>query len=90
MIFLGEPLHDRCVGSYTMSITPIFERGLENDIGVTMICDHNVLVATARPDRESATVIGVHATDGILPYVDLIGGWQWRGNWRRQRVRRGR
>ena len=28
-----------------MSITPIFERGLENEIRGTMICDYNVLIA---------------------------------------------
>ena len=44
LTFLNEPLHDRGVGSHTMSITPIFERGLENDIGVTIICDHNVIL----------------------------------------------
>ena len=74
MTFLGEPLHDRGVGSDTMSTTPIVERGLENDIGVTMICNHNVLISAAHPDWESITVVGVHATDGVLTCVDLIGG----------------
>ena len=46
-----------------------------------MICDHYVLVATVCPARESATVVGVHATDGVFTYVDLIGGWPGRGGW---------
>ena len=55
-----------------------------------MICYNYVLVATACPDRESATVVGVQATDGVFTYVDLIGGWEWRGGWGRQRVGRRR
>ena len=38
-----------------------------------MKCDHDVLIATPRPDGESTTVIRVHLAYGLLIDVDLAG-----------------
>ena len=48
-----------------------------------MVGKHDVLVATARADRESSHVVGEEFADGVRPDVQFFGGrggscwWGW-------------
>ena len=60
-----ESLHDRVVGLNAMSIFAVLEGGMKDGIGVAVVGNHNVLIATAYPDGKAATVICVKLADGL-------------------------
>ena len=44
----------------------------EDDVGVTVVGEHDVLVATARTDREAAHVVGKELADGSDPNMEFV------------------
>jgi hypothetical protein len=61
-----------------MGVAPVFEGLLENEVAVCMIGDHDILIAGAGFDWESASVVRVEFADGIDVDVDFTG---WRLHW---------
>ena len=75
-----EAGHDAGVGWYAVAVFACLE-GLDvDDVGVAIIGDHEVLVASAGVDREASRVVGENHADGFDPEVEFFG----RG--RRERV----
>jgi hypothetical protein len=72
--------HDGIVCSNAVGVTPAFEALLEDEIAISVIGNHDILVARAGLDGEPTRVVRVELTDGVDMYVDLIG-WecQWLG-----------
>ena len=46
---------------------------LDNGVGIEVICDHDVLVASSLTESETLTKISVKFTDWLLPHVQSIG-----------------
>ena len=55
-----------------MLITAVPIGSAEDGVGITIIGNHNVLIATMVLDGEDATVIGVEFSHRIIPEVELI------------------
>ena len=75
-----EAGHDAGVGWDVVAVFACLEGLNEDDVGVAVIGDHEVLVAAAGADQEASCVVGVERADGFGPEVELFG----RG--RRERV----
>ena len=60
-----------------MGVASVLEGGLQNNIGITMVSYHNILIANVHPDWEPVAVVSVHTADGVLSDVHLVGGRQW-------------
>ena len=54
---LPEGLHDVVESGDAMLIAAGAERGLEDSVGVAVVCDHDVLISTARLDGEMSAII---------------------------------
>ena len=71
-------LHNGVIASYPVLVFPVSEWCLEDGILVTMICKHNVLVATPGPDCKAATITSIQLTDWLIPNMHLFcfdEGW---------------
>ena len=55
----AETSHDGVVSCNTVLVFFSFEGSDKDGVGVTMICRHDVLVATARSNGKAASIIGV-------------------------------
>ena len=62
---VGELLHDGFVGSNAVHVAFALEWGNEDDIAVTVVGDHDGLVATACTNGEAGSVICVEFSDGF-------------------------
>jgi len=58
-----EALHDGVVCLDTVCIFFSLEGGLEDHVGIAVVCDHDVLVAFAGTNREAAGVVCVKSAD---------------------------
>ena len=47
---------------------------MEDGVGVAVVCDHDVLISTARLDGETFTIIGVQLAGGLIEDMEFIGG----------------
>ena len=70
---LLEAVHDAGVCGDTVAILAGLEGFDEDDVGVTMVSDHELLVAAAGAEWEAACVVGVESAGGIDPEVELFG-----------------
>ena len=70
---LLEFLHGASVGWDAVAVVFGLEGLDEDDVGVAVVGDHDVLIATARADGESAHVVGEELTDGPDPDVKFVG-----------------
>ena len=68
-----EAVHDGIVGGDAVFVLTRLEGGLEDCIGVTVVGDHNVLVAAAGANGEATCVVCVELLDGFHPDVDFVG-----------------
>ena len=75
-----EAGYDAGVGWDAVAVFACLEGLDEDDVGVILIGNHEVLIAAAGADREASRVVGVVRADGFDPEVEIFG----RG--RRERV----
>ena len=68
-----EAGHDAGVGWDAVAVFACLEGLEEDDVGVAVIGDHEVLVAAVGADREASRVVGVERADGFHPDVELFG-----------------
>ena len=61
-----------------MGVAPVFEGLLENEVSISMIGDHDILVTRAGFDGEAASVICVELAERIDIDVDFTG---WELSW---------
>ena len=73
-----EPCHDGVVGGNAVGVSFSLERLLQNQIAISMIGNHHVLVAGAGLDRKPTGVVGVKFADGNDLDVELVGVQLWR------------
>ena len=66
-----ETLHDGIVCLNSVFILAGFEHGIKDCVGVAMLSDHDVLVAAARSDGESAAVVREELADGFVADVNF-------------------
>ena len=57
----------------TVAILAGLEGFDEDDVGVAMVSEHEVLVAAAGAEWEAACVVGVESAGGLDPEVELFG-----------------
>ena len=55
--------HDVGVGLKAMGICASLEGASEDDVRVTVVCNHDLLVAAAAVDGKAASVFGIHPAD---------------------------
>jgi len=72
-----EPCHDGVVGGNAVGVSFSLERLLQNQIAISMIGNHYVLVAGAGLDRKPTGVVGVKFADGNDLNVEVIGVQHW-------------
>ena len=75
-----EVVHNAGVGWNAVAVFECLEGLNEDDVGVEVIGNNEVLVAATGADQEASCVVGVERADGFDPEVELFG----RG--RRERV----
>ncbi len=68
-----QSCHDGVVGSNAVAVIPGLGRLLENEVAVRMVDDHYILVARARLDRETASVVCVEPAQGVDLDENLMG-----------------
>ena len=59
--------HDASVGRYAVAVFSCLEGLDEDGVGVSVVGDHQVLVAAAGADREASCVVCVERADGFYP-----------------------
>jgi hypothetical protein len=69
--------HDGVVGSNAVFITPGLEGLLEDEVAISKIGNHHILVAGPGLDGETSGVVCVELADGDNTDVDFIG-WELR------------
>jgi hypothetical protein len=67
-----EASHDAPVCGYPMAVVAGLEGFHENGVGVAVVGQHDVLVATARACGESAHVVCVELADGFYGYMEFV------------------
>mgnify|MGYP006187013679 CR=1 FL=1 len=67
-----ESGHDAPVCGYSMAVVAGLEGFHKNGVGVTVVGQHDVLVATARACGESAHVVCVELADGLYKHVEFV------------------
>ena len=82
MAMLLEHGHDGGAGGDAVVIILGLERFNMDYIGVTVVSEHDVLVAATGVDREAAYVVREELADGLYPDVKFIGSGagKWTGN----------
>ena len=73
MVTLFEVVHDVSRGWNVVGVVLGLEGLNEDDVGVTVVGEHDVLVTTSRTDGEAAHVVGEELTDGPDPDVKFVG-----------------
>jgi len=66
-------VHDRVLGGDAVFVLVGLEGRLDDRVRVAVVHDHDVLIATAGTNGESASVIGVELFDGLYGDVDFAG-----------------
>ena len=69
-----EAGHDTGVGQDVVAVFLCLEGLDEDGVGVTVVGDHQVLVAAAGANWEVSCVVCLERADGFYPYVELSGG----------------
>ena len=67
-----EALHDVIISNETVLVRSCLERCYKDGIGVTMIHNHDVLIAASRAYRESTRIISVKNRNRLNTNVQLI------------------
>ena len=73
--------HDGIVGSNAVLVTPGLEGLLKDEVAISMIGNHDILVARPCFDGEVAGIVCVEFADGDDLDEDLIGRSFGSGNW---------
>jgi hypothetical protein len=68
-----EPCHDGVVGGNAVGVSFSLDWLLENQIAISMIGNHHVLVAGAGLDRKPTGVVGIKFADGDDLDVEFVG-----------------
>jgi hypothetical protein len=66
--------HEVVVGWDAVSVVAGLEGFDEDGVGVTVVGQHEVLVAAARPYGEASHVVREELADGFVPQVEFFGG----------------
>ena len=69
-----EAGHDVSVGRYAVAVFSCLEGLDEDGVCVSVVGDHQVLVAGAGADGEASCVVCVERADGFYPKVKLFDG----------------
>ena len=72
MAALLEFRHDASVGWDVVAVVFGLEGLDEDDVGVAVVGEHDVLVATARTDGEATHVVGEELADGSDPNMEFV------------------
>ena len=75
--------HDCVVGFEAVAVFVRRERTGKNDIGVTMVGNHDILIAASGSDWETPGVVGVELADVLytkMQFAGLLWGRQWQGS----------
>ena len=72
VVVVGEALHDGAIGHNAVFVNFTLEWGTKDDIAVTMVGDHGVLVAAACTDGEVASVVCVEFVDWVNADVEFV------------------
>ena len=72
VVVFGEVLHDGVVGSDAAFAAFALEWGAKDDIAVTVVDDHVVLVATVCTNVEAAGVICANFADWVNANVEFV------------------
>jgi hypothetical protein len=65
--------HDDVLGRDAMGVTLVLEGLLEDDIVISIIGNHYILIPQAGLDREMSSVIFVELADGVDAIEDFVG-----------------
>jgi hypothetical protein len=65
--------HDGIVGSNAMGVTLVLEDLLEDEIAISMVGNHYILIARAGLDGEATSAIRVELADGVDTNRDFVG-----------------
>ena len=79
-----EATHEFIVGWNAVSVVAGLEGFDEDGVGVTVVGQHEVLVAAARPYVEASHVVHEELADGFVPQVEFFGGCRGGGRGRRR------
>jgi hypothetical protein len=63
-------------------VTPGFEGLLKDEVPISVVSNHDILVARSSFDGEPTGIIGVELADGQDTDEELIGRGLWGGGWR--------
>ena len=64
-----------------MAVVFGLERLDEDDVGVDVVGEHDIVVPAARADGEAAHIVGVELGDGLDAYVEFFREGLRRGRW---------
>ena len=67
-----EAFHDGVVGYDVMGVTTHFQCGVQDGIGVTVVGNHYLLVATVRANGEASSVFCVKLADWLFLNINFI------------------
>ena len=73
MVTILETAHDRVVCFDAVLVLSVLEGDVKDNVGVSMIGNHDVLVAATGAEGGSASVVNVKFGDGFNADVDFIG-----------------
>ena len=65
--------YDSDVGGDTVAVVFGLKGSNRDDVGLAVVCKHDVLVAAARTDGDAAHVISKELADGLDPNVAIVG-----------------
>ena len=68
-----ETLYDVVVGCDMVEVVTGLEGLTEDHVAVRVVCQHDVVVAVVRADREAANAVGVELVDGINGKEEFFG-----------------
>ena len=70
--------HDAVVRHNVVAVTSVLERLVKEDVAVSVICYHDVLVAAAGANRDATHIFSVDLADGLDVDTEFIGsdGWE--------------
>ena len=73
--------HDGIVGFDAVFVASGFEGLLKDEVAISVVCDHDILVARSSFDGEPTRIICVEFADGQDMDGELSGGSCWGGCW---------
>ena len=75
--FVAEAGHDAGMSSNAMAVVVRLEGFDEDDVAVTVVDQHDVLVATTGAGGEASHIVHVEFADGLDGDVQFMGGGWW-------------